>query len=138
MEIQASQRGRTLIEGAKPFARKPGWLARLFAPGIEKMLQRIDAALVTETEYKKLLAVNPAITQGLITLTYTRDIPFPRYYATEWATPEMREEARRLLAGLGTTTSGRTILALFGYDGIRLILDNGGPALETSRPAAPR
>ncbi len=99
---------------------------------------QVDAALVTEAEYKKLLAVNPAITQGLITLTYTRDISFPRYYATEWATPEMREEARKLLTGLGTTTGGRTILALFGYDGIRLIPDNGDPALETSRPAAPR
>ncbi len=88
---------------------------------------QVDAALVTEVEYKKLLAVNPTITQGLITLTYTHDIPFPRYYATEWATPEMREEARELLAGLGMTTSGRTILALFGYDGIQLIPDTEGP-----------
>ena len=86
---------------------------------------QVDAALVTETEYKKLLAVNPAITQGLITLAYTRDIPFPRYYATEWATPEMREEARRLLAGFGTTTSGQTILALFGYDCIQMLTTNG-------------
>ena len=64
MEIQASQRGRTLIEGAKPFARKPGWLARLFAPGIEKMLQRIDAALVTGTIHGTLPDGTPRILGG--------------------------------------------------------------------------
>ncbi len=88
---------------------------------------QVDAALVTETEYKKLLSVNPAITRGLITVAYTKDIPFPRYYATEWASPDMVEQARALLSNLGTTTSGRTILALFGYDGIRLFPANGDP-----------
>lgn len=64
METLASQRGRTLIEGAKPFARKPGWLARLFAPGIDKMLQRIDDALVTGTIHGTLPDGSPRVLGG--------------------------------------------------------------------------
>ena len=49
MDMQTSQRGRELVEGSKPFARKPGWLARLVAPGFGKILAKIDAALVSGT-----------------------------------------------------------------------------------------
>lgn len=49
MDMQTSQRGRRLIEGAKPFSRKPGLLARLIAPGARTMLQRIDAGLASGT-----------------------------------------------------------------------------------------
>ncbi|MBL4858662.1 MAG: class I SAM-dependent methyltransferase [Erythrobacter sp.] len=49
MDMQASQRGRDLVEGSKPFARKPGWLARLIAPGFRKILGKIDAALTSGT-----------------------------------------------------------------------------------------
>ena len=42
-------RGRELIEGGKRFARTPGLLARLIAPRFEKVLRRIDAALVSGT-----------------------------------------------------------------------------------------
>ena len=47
MDMHVSQRGKDLIEGAKAFARKPGLVARLLAPGVETMLARIDAALDT-------------------------------------------------------------------------------------------
>ncbi|QZD92615.1 cyclopropane-fatty-acyl-phospholipid synthase family protein [Qipengyuania xiapuensis] len=49
MDMQTSQRGRDLIEGSKAFARKPGLLARLIAPGVEKMLSRIDLGLASGT-----------------------------------------------------------------------------------------
>ncbi|WP_324827235.1 cyclopropane-fatty-acyl-phospholipid synthase family protein [Qipengyuania zhejiangensis] len=48
MDMQTTKpRGRELIEGAQRFARKPGVLARLVAPGFGKILDRIDAALIT-------------------------------------------------------------------------------------------
>ncbi|WP_421991648.1 class I SAM-dependent methyltransferase [Qipengyuania sp.] len=46
MEMRTSQRGRDLLDGARSFARRPGLLARLFAPGFGKILDRIDEALV--------------------------------------------------------------------------------------------
>lgn len=49
MDMQTSQRGRDLIQGSKAFARKPGLIARLVAPGFGKMLDRIDRALVSGT-----------------------------------------------------------------------------------------
>ncbi len=45
--MRTSQRGRDLLDGAKSFARKPGMFARLIAPGFDKILDRIDAALAT-------------------------------------------------------------------------------------------
>ena len=47
MDMPTSQRGRDLLDGAKPFARKPGFLARLVAPGFGKILDRIDEAIVS-------------------------------------------------------------------------------------------
>lgn len=38
-----------MLDGAQRFARKPGLLARLIAPGFTKILDRIDAALETGT-----------------------------------------------------------------------------------------
>ncbi|MXO50366.1 methyltransferase domain-containing protein [Erythrobacter gaetbuli] len=54
MDMPTSQRGRDLIEGARPFARKPGLLARLVAPGFGKILDRIDTALVSGTIHATL------------------------------------------------------------------------------------
>ncbi len=45
--MRTGQRGRDLLDGAKSFARKPGMVARLIAPGFDKILDRIDAALAT-------------------------------------------------------------------------------------------
>jgi cyclopropane-fatty-acyl-phospholipid synthase len=42
-------RGRELIESGRRFARTPGLLARLLAPGFEKVLARIDRALISGT-----------------------------------------------------------------------------------------
>lgn len=42
-------RGRELIESGGRFARAPGLLARLLAPGFEKVLARIDRALISGT-----------------------------------------------------------------------------------------
>lgn len=47
--MQTSHRGTALTQRARAFERRPGLLARLFAPAFEKMLDRIDAALVTGT-----------------------------------------------------------------------------------------
>ena len=41
------QRGERLTSGAQRFARKPGLVARLVAPGFAKVLDRIDAALIS-------------------------------------------------------------------------------------------
>lgn len=41
----APARGRDLMAGGARFARRPGLLARLVAPGLEKVLARIDVAL---------------------------------------------------------------------------------------------
>ena len=49
MDMPTTKRGRELVEGAKPFARKTGLMARIFAPGVDTMLARIDRALVTGT-----------------------------------------------------------------------------------------
>ena len=49
MDMPTTQRGRTLIESAKPFSRRTGLLARLLAPRVERMLQRIDAGLESGT-----------------------------------------------------------------------------------------
>lgn len=49
MDTYTGQRGRELIEGSKAFARKPGWLARLIAPGFRRILDRIDGALNSGT-----------------------------------------------------------------------------------------
>lgn len=51
MDGAAARRGRDLLDGAQRFARKPGLLARLTAPGFSKILDRIDAALETGTLY---------------------------------------------------------------------------------------
>ncbi|MBT8427055.1 MAG: cyclopropane-fatty-acyl-phospholipid synthase family protein [Erythrobacter sp.] len=64
MDMQTSQRGRDLVEGSKPFARKPGLLARLFTPGVEKMLARIDDALLSGTIHGVLPDGTPRILGG--------------------------------------------------------------------------
>ncbi|MBA4764971.1 SAM-dependent methyltransferase [Qipengyuania huizhouensis] len=64
MDMQASQRGRDLVEGSKPFARKPGWLARLIAPGFRKILGKIDAALTSGTIHGTLPDGNPCVLGG--------------------------------------------------------------------------
>ena len=47
-------RGDVLIDGARRFARRPGLLARLAAPAVSKMLDRIDAGLVSGTIFGTL------------------------------------------------------------------------------------
>ena len=47
MTMPTTPRGRDLIEGSFNFARRPGMLARLVAPGFGKILDRIDKALVS-------------------------------------------------------------------------------------------
>ncbi|MDP4575407.1 cyclopropane-fatty-acyl-phospholipid synthase family protein [Qipengyuania sp. G39] len=44
-----TDRGIRLTEGAQRFARRPGLFARMVAPGVEKILDRIDRALVSGT-----------------------------------------------------------------------------------------
>lgn len=49
MDAMTSVRGRGLIEGGQRFARGTGLFARLIAPGLEKVLARIDRALTSGT-----------------------------------------------------------------------------------------
>ena len=51
MDMPTTQRGRELLSGSQRFARKPGWLARITAPGFGKILDRIDAALTSGAIY---------------------------------------------------------------------------------------
>ena len=56
MTMSTTPRGRDLIEGSLNFARRPGMLARLVAPGFGKILDRIDKALVSGSIAATLLA----------------------------------------------------------------------------------
>lgn len=49
MDARTTIRGRELIAGARRFARSTGLLARALAPGFEKVLARIDRALISGT-----------------------------------------------------------------------------------------
>ena len=44
MDMPTTQRGRELLSGSQRFARKPGWLARITAPGFGKsdLLPRLN------------------------------------------------------------------------------------------------
>jgi len=54
MDAITTVRGRDLIHGSRRFAREPGLLARVLAPGLEKMLARIDRALASGTIFGTL------------------------------------------------------------------------------------
>ena len=47
MHMPTTPRGSHLLSGSQRFARKPGLLARLIAPGFAKIIDRIDRALVS-------------------------------------------------------------------------------------------
>ncbi|UYH55961.1 cyclopropane-fatty-acyl-phospholipid synthase family protein [Qipengyuania sp. SS22] len=49
MDMPTTPRAHDLIAGSQRFARQPGWFARLVAPGFERILGRIDAALTSGT-----------------------------------------------------------------------------------------
>jgi len=57
-------RGYGLLEGAQRFARKPGWLARLTAPALGKLLDRIDAAVTEGTIHGTLPDGTPRMLGG--------------------------------------------------------------------------
>ena len=54
MDGSSTSRGGDLLAGAQRFARKPGLLARLFAPGFGKILDRIDAGLARGAIHARL------------------------------------------------------------------------------------
>ena len=58
------QRGSSLIEGAQRFARRPGILARLAAPTLGKVLDRIDAAMESGTIHGTLPDGTPCTLGG--------------------------------------------------------------------------
>ncbi|WP_375289487.1 class I SAM-dependent methyltransferase [Qipengyuania sp.] len=45
MDAITTRRGQQLVEGGRRFARKPGLAARFVAPGLSKIIDRIDASL---------------------------------------------------------------------------------------------
>lgn len=54
MDAVTTQRGQSLFEGAQRFARRPGLFARLIAPRFARILDRIDAALVSGAIHGRL------------------------------------------------------------------------------------
>jgi cyclopropane-fatty-acyl-phospholipid synthase len=54
MDAVTTPRGRRLFEGGRRFAREPGLFARALVPGFERILGRIDAALVSGTIHGRL------------------------------------------------------------------------------------
>lgn len=54
MDAVTTVRGRELLANSRRFAREPGLLARILAPGLEKVLARIDRGLVTGTIFGTL------------------------------------------------------------------------------------
>ncbi|WP_379546541.1 class I SAM-dependent methyltransferase [Qipengyuania sp. DSG2-2] len=63
-ETLSENRGGGLIDGAQRFARKPGLVARLASPALNKMLDRIDAALVSGAIHGTLPDGTPRILGG--------------------------------------------------------------------------
>jgi cyclopropane-fatty-acyl-phospholipid synthase len=47
MRAEGLGRGKTLLSAGARFERSPGLVARAFAPGFHKVLDRIDAGLAT-------------------------------------------------------------------------------------------
>ncbi|MBU2341053.1 MAG: cyclopropane-fatty-acyl-phospholipid synthase family protein [Alphaproteobacteria bacterium] len=61
---QRGGRGQGLLAGAQRFARRPGLLARLMAPALGKLLDRIDAALTEGTIHGTLPDGTPHVLGG--------------------------------------------------------------------------
>ncbi|MEZ5682275.1 MAG: cyclopropane-fatty-acyl-phospholipid synthase family protein [Erythrobacter sp.] len=64
MDMQTTMRGKDLVEGSRRFARKPGVFARMVAPGFEKILGKIDAALTSGTIHGTLPDGTPRVLGG--------------------------------------------------------------------------
>lgn len=54
MDVTASPRGRGLVDGGQRFARKPGLVTRLLAPGFAHILDRVDEGLEKGTIHCQL------------------------------------------------------------------------------------
>ena len=54
MDAITTRRGRELVAGGNRFARKPGLIARMIAPGFGKILDKIDDALISGTIHGRL------------------------------------------------------------------------------------
>ena len=64
MDMYVSKRGQELVDGAKPFVRTPGLLARLVAPRFKRILDRIDASLTSGTIHGTLPDGTPCVLGG--------------------------------------------------------------------------
>ena len=64
MDAVTTVRGRPLLDGAQRFAREPGLVARLIAPGFSRILDRIDAALTSGTIHGRLPGGTPCTLGG--------------------------------------------------------------------------
>jgi cyclopropane-fatty-acyl-phospholipid synthase len=58
---RGGDRGQELLDGAQRFARRPGWFARLTAPALGKLLDRIDVALTEGTIHGTLPDGTPRV-----------------------------------------------------------------------------
>ena len=65
MNALTSRRGHDLIDGGQKFTRKPGMLARVMAPALGKIIDRIDRASDPEAEG---IALAVAMAEGMLTL----------------------------------------------------------------------
>ena len=64
MNALTSRRGHDLIDGGQKFARKPGMLARVMAPALGKVIDRIDRALTSGTIHGTLPDGTPRVLGG--------------------------------------------------------------------------
>jgi len=89
---------------------------------------QVDAAFVSTAQFGMLAAVNPKLTQELHDLGYSEEIPFPRIYATDYASAEEIARFRDNISSVNTTGTGRRLTSLLGYDEWKLL-----DSIETKR-----
>lgn len=82
---------------------------------------QVDAAFVSTAQFGMLAAVNPKLTQELHDLGYSEEIPFPRIYATDYATTEEIARFRDNISSVNTTGPGQRLTSLLGYDEWKLL-----------------
>jgi cyclopropane-fatty-acyl-phospholipid synthase len=105
MKGESAQRGTVLLEAGQRFGFSPGMLARLFAPGFHKLLDRVDAGLETggilarlpDGDLRRLGGRNPGFEaevhihdwRALLRLAIGGSVGwYQAWEAGEWASPD--------------------------------------------------
>jgi ABC-type amino acid transport substrate-binding protein len=77
---------------------------------------QVDAAFVSIAQLEMLRRVNPNLTRQLHEIGYTEQIPYPRIYATEYASAEQSQRLVAAMLGATATPEGRRLTSILGYD----------------------